>query len=98
MFDPKGQDIGFADKLSEKFTLNAQVGLELICIVMKPELVSKYCKKLTLQFGDPKLRHTMTLARLTEVRFDLRESVKQTLKDLKEQEILENVYIVLVVS
>ena len=95
LFDPKGQPVEFADELSDGFEFDIQLGLELVGLLVHPELGAKYTKKIVIRLGDPKLKHLMSLERLTDVRFDLRDSVSQTLKFIESKEQLENVYIVL---
>lgn len=94
LFDPNGQEVSFVDELNEQFRGSAELDLDIISVLLKPGVATTYFSDFVVRFGDPKLVHRMTLARLADVRFDLSDQVRQALSELKEKDQLRNVYIV----
>lgn len=94
LFDPNGQEVSFVDELNEQFSGSAELDLDIVSVLLKPGMAGKYFSKFSVRFGDPKLVHRMTLARLADVRFDLSDEARQVLSDYKEMDQLKNVYIV----
>jgi len=91
----QSQDIDFADELRDSFSLEGDIGVDLVSLMLNPEIATKYVESVTISLGDPKKSYQMTLGRLAEVRYDLRDSTKVVLTDWKERGQLNYAYIVM---
>jgi hypothetical protein len=96
VFDPNGAaKVQWFDQLKDTFTFGSDIGLELASIAVDADFAGKYVQEVDIKFGDPKLRHFITLARLSELVPNLSKSTKDTLQYLESQGQLDNVYLVL---
>lgn len=94
LFDQDGQEVEFADQLTEEFVFDGSAGLDYAKWLVSAELAGKYARSISMRFSDPKRIHRMTLATLNENKGKLSKSTREVLAAQKEHGTLENAYLV----
>jgi len=94
LFPKEGEAVEFSDALSETFTFDSSAVLDLASALVNTELASQWSSEFTLQLGDPKRIHRISLARLGGMRDDISDDLRSLLKNREATGILSNAYIV----
>jgi hypothetical protein len=89
------QTIAIADTITSSGEVDASAGLSLLSLVVNAEAAAKYATHVSIEFGKPQRKLTLTPERLGANKGELRTSALDTLRFYKARGQLPQAYIVL---
>lgn len=93
LFD-SGQRLEFLDEYRNGETLSASIGLELVSVLIHPELATKYAETVHIKLLDPKIHLRMTDNHLERLSSRLNSETRRSLDRRLRDGSIEHVYMV----
>jgi hypothetical protein len=95
LFNEKGEGVDWFSKLTQSFSFDAGAGLQLASGLLDLQSKGEYISTVEIEFVDPKLKHVISLEHLAQLAPNLSDSVRNLLRNMKQNGQLENVFLVL---
>ena len=95
LFDPEGQQLAWANELKESFKFSGSAALDLSNAAISAGVSGENIESITMTFGDMTKKYVLPFSRLAAHKDDLNDDVRASLKALKDNGQLNQVYLVM---
>jgi hypothetical protein len=94
VYNPDGQIAGMIDNLGSEFSGSGSVGVSLASLLLDASIAADTVTRATITLVKPKKIYRLELAKLAELRDQLSEPLRKTLKEYRDSKQLQSVFVV----